>query len=146
VTQLGAPSQQKGDLLKLLPTLPLRHLPPTLGIGRRFGHAARILLGHLSSPVLLRKLDLKKGDLPGKAFGILVSQGQCHNIFRLHSRYLLLCLPLRQGGPVFYILDKEGIAIPHCGSLLGRSLCSKCSRDVGNLYSGGFLSRSGHLR
>jgi hypothetical protein len=45
------------------------------GIGRHFRQAVEILLGHLSSPVLFHKLILKKGDLPDKAFGILMSRG-----------------------------------------------------------------------
>jgi hypothetical protein len=59
----------------LLLALPLRHLPPMPGIGRRFRQAVEILLGHLSSPVLFHKLILKKGDLPDKPFGILMSRG-----------------------------------------------------------------------
>jgi hypothetical protein len=69
VAQLGVLGLQKGELLKLLPTLPLIHLPPMLGIDRRFRQATEILLSHLSGLVFLRKLSLKLGDLPDKAFG-----------------------------------------------------------------------------
>jgi hypothetical protein len=54
VAQLRASGLQKGELLKLLLMLPLRHL-----------------LG----PTLRCKLILKEGDLPDKSFGILMSRG-----------------------------------------------------------------------
>jgi hypothetical protein len=54
MAQLRALSLQKGELLKLLSTLPLRHL---------------------SGPTLHCKLTLKEGDLSDKAIGILVSRG-----------------------------------------------------------------------
>jgi hypothetical protein len=66
---------QKGELHKLLPTLPLRHLPLTLDIGRRVRQAAGILLNQFLGPRLLRKPALKEGDLSDKAFGILASKG-----------------------------------------------------------------------
>jgi hypothetical protein len=59
----------------LLPVLPLKHLPPILGIGRHVRQAAGILLGELSGSVLLHKLILKKGDLPDKAFYIIMRKG-----------------------------------------------------------------------
>jgi hypothetical protein len=54
MAHLGAPGLQKGELLKLLMVLPLRHL---------------------SGLMLLRKLTLKEGDLSDKAFSILMSRG-----------------------------------------------------------------------
>jgi hypothetical protein len=54
VAQLGALGLKKGELLKLLSTLPLRHL---------------------SGPMLRRKLTLKEGDLSDKTFDILMSRG-----------------------------------------------------------------------
>jgi hypothetical protein len=54
MVQLRAQGLQKGELLKLLLVLPLRHL---------------------SGPMLRRKLALKEGDLPGKAFGIIARRG-----------------------------------------------------------------------
>jgi hypothetical protein len=59
----------------LLSALPLKHLPPTLGIGRHVKQATGFLLGQLSGPVLLCMLGLKEGDLQGKAFYILTSRG-----------------------------------------------------------------------
>jgi hypothetical protein len=44
MAQLKPPGLQKGELLKLLPALPLRYLPQTLGIGGRVRQAAGILL------------------------------------------------------------------------------------------------------
>jgi hypothetical protein len=72
---LRALGLQKGELLKLLPVLPNRHLPPMLGISHHFTQDAGVLLGHLSGPALLRKLALKEGDLLDKAFGILAGRG-----------------------------------------------------------------------
>jgi hypothetical protein len=46
-----------------------------LGIDRHFRQTVRILLDHLSSPVLLCKLALKEGDLLNKAFDILMGRG-----------------------------------------------------------------------
>jgi hypothetical protein len=69
------------------------------------------------------KLTFKKGDLPGKAFGILTSRGECHGIFCLHFPYLLHCL----------------------GILLGRNLYSRCHRDASGLHSGRFFPCPGHL-
>jgi hypothetical protein len=66
---------QKGELLKLIPTLPLRRLPSMLGIGRHVRQAMGILLGQLSGPTLLRTLALKEGDLSDKGFCILMSKG-----------------------------------------------------------------------
>jgi hypothetical protein len=54
MAQLGAPTLERGELLKLLSALPLRHL---------------------SSLMLRCKVALKEGDLPDKAFGILRSRG-----------------------------------------------------------------------
>jgi hypothetical protein len=54
MVQLRAQGLQKGELLKLLLVLPLRHL---------------------SGQMLRRKLALKEGDLPGKAFGIIARRG-----------------------------------------------------------------------
>jgi hypothetical protein len=54
VVQLRASGLQKGELLKLLSALPLRHLPGLM---------------------LCCKLALKEGDLLDKAFGILTSRG-----------------------------------------------------------------------
>jgi hypothetical protein len=54
VAQLGAPSLEKGDLLKLLSVLPLRYL---------------------SGPTPRRELALKEGDLPDKSFVIFTSRG-----------------------------------------------------------------------
>jgi hypothetical protein len=48
-TQLRAPSLQKGELLKLLPVLPLGHVVSLLGISRCIGQAMGILLDHLPS-------------------------------------------------------------------------------------------------
>jgi hypothetical protein len=45
--QFGASDLQKGELLKLLPTLPIRHLSLTFSIGRRIRQAVGILLGQL---------------------------------------------------------------------------------------------------
>jgi hypothetical protein len=64
MAQLGALGLQKGELLNLLPVLPLRHLPPMFGISHRVRQAAGILL-----------IQLKEGDLPDMAFCILVSRG-----------------------------------------------------------------------
>jgi hypothetical protein len=54
VAQLGTPGLQKGELLKLLSALPLRHLP---------------------GPVLHHNLILKESYHPGKAFSILARRG-----------------------------------------------------------------------
>ncbi len=80
VAQLRAPGLQKGELLKLLPTLPLRRLPSMLGIGRHVRQAMGILLGQLSGPTLLRTLALKEGDLPDKALYVFMSRRQCHDV------------------------------------------------------------------
>jgi hypothetical protein len=63
------------ELFKLLPVLPLRHFPPTLGIDRHVRQAMGIFLGPLSSLALLCKITLKEGDLSDKAFCILTSRG-----------------------------------------------------------------------
>jgi hypothetical protein len=73
--QLRASGLQKGELLELLPALPLGLLPPLLGISRRILQATGVLLGHLSRPAHLHKLTLKKGDLLDKAFCLLMSRG-----------------------------------------------------------------------
>jgi hypothetical protein len=54
MAQIRAPSLQKGELLKLLSALSLKHL-----LGWTLRH----------------KLALKEGDLSDKAFGILTSRG-----------------------------------------------------------------------
>jgi hypothetical protein len=66
---------QKDELLKLLLALPLRHLPPTLDIGRRVRQALGILFSQLLGLALLCKLALKESDLLDKAFYILTSRG-----------------------------------------------------------------------
>jgi hypothetical protein len=75
MAQLKASGLQKGELLKLLPALPLRYLPPTLDIGGRGIQTVGILLFKLSSSALLHKLALNKHDLLDKSFGILMSRG-----------------------------------------------------------------------
>jgi hypothetical protein len=64
VAQLRALGLQKGELLKLLSMLPLRHL-----------------LG----PTIHHKLALKQGDLSDKSFSILASSGLCRGVLYLHS-------------------------------------------------------------
>jgi hypothetical protein len=51
-TLFRASGPQKGELLKLLLMLLLRHLPPMLGIGRRVKQATGILHGQLSGATL----------------------------------------------------------------------------------------------
>jgi hypothetical protein len=63
------------ELLKLLSVLPLRHLPPMLNIDCRNRQAVGIILDQLPGSALLRNLTLKEGDLPDKAFYILLSRG-----------------------------------------------------------------------
>jgi hypothetical protein len=75
MAQLRASGVQKGEHLKLLPVLRLKHLPPTLGIGRHVGQATGILLGDLSGSAVLHKLALKQGKPLDKAFDIPVSRG-----------------------------------------------------------------------
>jgi hypothetical protein len=66
---------QEGELLKVLPVLPLEHLPLMLSSSRHVRQATGILLGHLSSPTRLRRLTLKEGDLPNKAIDVFTSRG-----------------------------------------------------------------------
>jgi hypothetical protein len=54
MAQLGTSGLQKGEILKLLSVLPLRHL---------------------SVPMLCHKLALKEGNLLDKAFSILTCRG-----------------------------------------------------------------------
>jgi hypothetical protein len=73
--QLRAPGLQKSEPLKLLPVLPLKFLPPPLGIGRCVRQVTGVPLYQLSSPTHLRKLTLGKGDLLSKALYILMTRG-----------------------------------------------------------------------
>jgi hypothetical protein len=50
---------------------------PLCTISRRIGQAAELLLGHLSGPVRLCKLNLKEGDLTDRALIIFMSRCLC---------------------------------------------------------------------
>jgi hypothetical protein len=66
---------QEGELLQLLPVPSLGLLPSTLDINCFIEQATGSLLGRLTSPMDLRKLTLKEGDLLDKAFYLLTSGG-----------------------------------------------------------------------
>jgi hypothetical protein len=72
--QLRALGLQKGELLKLLPVLPLGHHQPPHTISYHVGQATELPLGHLSGSSHLRKFTLKEGDLPDKALYVLMSK------------------------------------------------------------------------
>jgi hypothetical protein len=68
---------QKGELIKLLPALPLRHHQPSHTISLRVRQTAEFLLGHISGSSRHRELTLEEGDLQNKALCILMSKRRC---------------------------------------------------------------------
>jgi hypothetical protein len=123
--QFGAPGLQKGELLNLLPALPLRLLQLLLGVGHCIRQALGVLLGRISGLARLRLVSLEKGNPQSEVLYFPMSRGQHCSALYLHSRHPLPSLPLCLGGL----------------GLLHRSLCSMHRLDTGNLHSNGDLPR-----
>jgi hypothetical protein len=91
-TQLRAPSLHKGEILKLLPTLPLGHHQPSHTISHHVRQAVELSFGHLSGPTRLHKitlLTLKEGDLPDKVLYAFMSRRQCCGVLHLPPHHIL---------------------------------------------------------
>jgi hypothetical protein len=66
---------QKGKVLNLFLALPLRLLPPLLGVGRCIRQALIVILGCISSLAHLRKLILEEGNSLSEALCLIANRG-----------------------------------------------------------------------